>query len=118
LFCFEGSLFGEFQSWTAHAPDCFLVEVNSVVNPKVWFDASLGSLIALCVAALIIAIAVFKNRGWGFAGLRWILLAVGAYFAVLGYMVTHIRFMGFLTAGVSLVLAILTFRFLPSTSAP
>ena len=94
MFCFDGSLTGSFSDSTSSAPDCFLINVNRWMHPKVWLLANLFGAIVLGACAHTVAYGFLKGRAWTRTLLlKGALLGI-AYFAALAAVLAEFRTLG------------------------
>lgn len=96
MFCFDGTLFGDYNDRTSLAPDCYVVGVNGWINPKIWLVGNLLGAIALGVCACVTAYGLLRARPWS----RTVSLA-GAFSGILYFAQLAIALIEFRTAGIS-----------------
>jgi hypothetical protein len=64
MFCFDGSLLGPVSDPVSLAPDCFIVNVNSWANPRIWLLGNLFGSALFGIWAHATGYGLLRNRPW------------------------------------------------------
>lgn len=100
MFCFDGALFGGFDSPTALAPDCVLVHLSDRINPKIWLVTNLFGSGVLGLWAFTTGYGFLRGRPWVTTCIFSGGLIGSGFFAALAIALSEFRTLGVICSAI------------------